>query len=150
MRKVYPRKKGVDTGPVCTCGAAKSDYAIQCRPCDTLSRQCQRHAHLPDNAVKRDKRNRCGACAKERRRWRRRGGFQGPIDPSPGHVGECPLCHKEKLLCYDHCHKTGVFRAWLCGTCNRMLGMAYDDPQILRAAAIYLETNGASACIVPS
>lgn len=62
--------------------------------------------------------------------------------------GCCAICRTEKgfsrggdgrRLAIDHCHKTGAVRGLLCGNCNRMLGIAQDDPEILRAAAIYLE-----------
>ena len=39
----------------------------------------------------------------------------------------------------DHCHETGKVRGVLCGSCNIMLGKAYDDPAVLRNAAAYLE-----------
>jgi hypothetical protein len=39
----------------------------------------------------------------------------------------------------DHCHQTGRIRGLLCDRCNKMLGMAKDRPEILRAAAKYLE-----------
>ncbi len=39
----------------------------------------------------------------------------------------------------DHCHKTGVVRGILCDNCNWLIGHAFDDPKILRAAADYLD-----------
>lgn len=41
--------------------------------------------------------------------------------------GYCYICNIEESKCskrlhMDHCHKTGKFRGWLCGNCNRLLG----------------------------
>jgi hypothetical protein len=41
----------------------------------------------------------------------------------------------------DHCHKHGHIRAWLCRMCNLGLGKFRDRPELLRAAAEYLETH---------
>lgn len=43
-----------------------------------------------------------------------------------------------KRLSIDHDHTTGKLRALLCTRCNSMLGMAYDSPELLIAAAKYL------------
>ena len=55
--------------------------------------------------------------------------------------GTCKVCHKVDTtdLAVDHCHSTGKVRGLLCGPCNRALGLAYDDPKLLRALAEYLE-----------
>jgi hypothetical protein len=39
----------------------------------------------------------------------------------------------------DHCHSTGVFRGWLCHSCNLSLGAVADDPVTLRKLADYLD-----------
>lgn len=39
----------------------------------------------------------------------------------------------------DHDHATGQVRGILCTRCNVMIGMALDKPDVLRAAADYLE-----------
>ena len=56
----------------------------------------------------------------------------------------CAICdahaadnHKELSL--DHDHETGEIRGLLCNNCNTVLGMADDNPHLLRAAADYLE-----------
>ena len=46
-----------------------------------------------------------------------------------------------KRLAVDHCHKTGKIRGLLCSTCNLMIGNAYDNPEILRSGANYLEAQ---------
>jgi CRISPR/Cas system-associated protein endoribonuclease Cas2 len=61
--------------------------------------------------------------------------------------GRCKICgtadrlEKNQLLCVDHDHCTGAVRGFLCGNCNRMLGAARDQPEVLFGAAIYLETS---------
>ncbi|WPJ20627.1 recombination endonuclease VII [Pseudomonas phage vB_PF_Y1-MI] len=43
----------------------------------------------------------------------------------------------------DHCHKTGKTRSLLCNLCNRALGFLQDDPEIVKAAWVYLEAHKA-------
>jgi len=45
----------------------------------------------------------------------------------------------QKRLAIDHSHTTGRLRGFLCGHCNRALGLANDDPALLRKMADYLE-----------
>lgn len=61
-------------------------------------------------------------------------------------TGYCEICgavevegdHKTSLQ-MDHCHTTGVFRGWLCGSCNKMVGLLGNDPnQRLIQVADYL------------
>lgn len=41
----------------------------------------------------------------------------------------------------DHCHQTKRQRGVLCGLCNGALGLAKDDPKLLRRMAAYLEQH---------
>ena len=54
----------------------------------------------------------------------------------------CAVCkHKTRKLVVDHCHESLRVRGLLCRQCNALLGMAHDDPNILYAAAKYLNGN---------
>jgi len=55
--------------------------------------------------------------------------------------GACAICKKKpvrRLLCIDHCHKTGKVRGLLCTLCNAALGGFGDDPKRMQAATDYL------------
>jgi hypothetical protein len=66
----------------------------------------------------------------------------------------CPICNKTEAevagkggkkagaWCCDHDHTTNEFRGWLCHQCNRLLGGAKDNVEILKAAISYLENHG--------
>ncbi|UFQ16394.1 MULTISPECIES: endonuclease VII domain-containing protein [Streptomyces] len=56
--------------------------------------------------------------------------------------GKCAICGgtRKQRLSVDHCHKTNLVRGLLCRMCNgRLLTAARDRPEVLRAAANYLE-----------
>ena len=52
---------------------------------------------------------------------------------------QCYICNDETKLVVDHCHESGKVRGLLCNHCNTMLGLARDNPAILRLAAKYIE-----------
>lgn len=55
----------------------------------------------------------------------------------------CELCNETSPLriVFDHCHETGAFRGWICDRCNKVLGLVYDSPDLLRKLAGYLEAH---------
>lgn len=59
--------------------------------------------------------------------------------------GLCAICGRDepggrdKVWNVDHCHNSSQVRGLLCGPCNRGLGQFRDNPELLRAAAKYLE-----------
>ena len=67
------------------------------------------------------------------RKWRGSANYEHP------HNGICPICTKEKLLVYDHCHETGAFRGWVCNNCNRGLGYFGDSVAGIQRALVYLQ-----------
>lgn len=49
--------------------------------------------------------------------------LSGVVNPTgETRVGPCEICARVKKLYYDHDHSTGVFRGWLCNSCNMRLG----------------------------
>lgn len=59
--------------------------------------------------------------------------------------GKCPICGAEGELVVDHIHPRGGFRGLLCQPCNRGLGLFYENPAALRAAAEYVEAHASLA-----
>lgn len=66
--------------------------------------------------------------------------------------GVCDLCKqpetmydpktgKVRPLAVDHDHVTGAVRALLCKSCNQALGMAKENPEVLRRMADYIEEH---------
>ena len=64
----------------------------------------------------------------------------------------CALCGRQdgdernnnngsKRLSVDHDHETGIIRGLLCSNCNKGLGSLMDSPELLRAAADYIEQH---------
>jgi len=54
--------------------------------------------------------------------------------------GRCAICRRELAEArIDHDHITGSVRGLLCQNCNAGIGMLQDDPDILRAAVVYLD-----------
>jgi phage-related minor tail protein len=54
----------------------------------------------------------------------------------------CEIClNTTSRIVFEHCHKGGHFRGWVCRRCNWVLGIVKDDPQHLRQLAAYLERN---------
>lgn len=54
----------------------------------------------------------------------------------------CDLCERKiGNINFDHCHRRGHFRGFLCDRCNRVLGLAEDDIKLLRKMAAYLSRH---------
>ena len=72
------------------------------------------------------------------RRWARRGlGIVDPTDETRN--GACPVCGREGRLDMDHDHATGLVRGWLCGNCNRGLGLIGDTREAAQRLVAYFD-----------
>jgi hypothetical protein len=72
--------------------------------------------------------------------------------------GVCAICSEPETgilrgrlrhLAVDHDHKTGVVRELLCQKCNSMVENAREQPELLRAAAAYLERHALPDNVLP-
>lgn len=70
---------------------------------------------------------------------------------------KCAICQKEetetrkdvlRALSVDHNHKTGQVRDLLCQSCNKLIGLANEDRDVLVSALRYLDKHSADAPVV--
>ncbi len=61
----------------------------------------------------------------------------------------CEICGELHIrIVFDHCHRRGHFRGWICDRCNRVLGLVKDSAELLSMLSHYLiqdALNGPSA-----
>lgn len=53
----------------------------------------------------------------------------------------CEICGAMSVIHFDHDHKTGKFRGWICRRCNLVLGMVKDNQELLVDLSNYLKSN---------
>jgi len=53
----------------------------------------------------------------------------------------CEICQEHGRMNFDHDHKTGKFRGWICFRCNVTLGRVDENINLLKALIIYLKKN---------
>ena len=59
--------------------------------------------------------------------------------PAPPRGSPCECCGQVvERLELDHCHRTGSFRGWCCGSCNKGIGLLQDSLEGVLLAATYL------------
>lgn len=93
-------------------------------------------------------RTECKDCLKERVRFRKTGVSQKQYEEAfIKQRGRCAICNstlnqtKYTKLSVDHDHKTGKFRALLCGGCNTGLGLFKESIERLSSAIKYLQKH---------
>lgn len=67
------------------------------------------------------------------------GGCCAVCGKAPGSVGSGS--NSKGTLAVDHCHQVGVIRGLLCTNCNLGIGSFYEDSNLLRNAAAYLDSH---------
>ncbi len=65
-------------------------------------------------------------------------GFPVPTRACPETCEACGSPPGKQIMNIDHCHTTGKFRGWLCGSCNRGLGQFKDSIERMEKAIAYL------------
>ena len=100
--------------------------------------------HVPFNKGKEFRHSK--SFGKGERHWNWNGGhsIQKPTRIKPE---QYEICGAMGRICYDHDHKTGKFRGWLCYRCNTGLGMVKDNIEILQTMVDYLMENNANSKI---
>jgi hypothetical protein len=93
----------------------------------------------PVLSVKRRERGRINAQESVRRKRERLAGRPRP--------SVCDVCgspgYGQQGIVFDHDHATGMFRGWLCNSCNVVLGYVQDNAERLLKLALYLEQHRA-------
>jgi hypothetical protein len=60
---------------------------------------------------------------------------------------KCKLCASEEKLFVDHCHQTNKVRGLLCNSCNKALGLFYDNTETLQKALTYIKEHDANLAL---
>ena len=107
-----------------------------CRLCNLekpIDRFHKRHRQAVDS---RD--TTCAACSNEGRNWRRKERKKY----EHLNTGFCQCCGRQSdSLHFDHDHKTGKYRGFLCHFCNTGIGKLGDDIEGVARALRYLEKH---------
>lgn len=67
--------------------------------------------------------------------------YDSMLEEQEGCCAICKTLPNERKLHVDHCHTTGKVRQLLCSGCNTAIGALKEDPEIIRAAAAYVERH---------
>ena len=80
---------------------------------------------------------RCNCCIKSRKKI-----VEDLRKTAPSKPEACECCGKKGItLVLDHCSIKNTFRGWICGNCNKGLGMLGDTMEGLLKATNYLSGN---------
>jgi hypothetical protein len=126
----------------------KSDITGRCKICIS-ERDQQRYSNDPEKFRAKAKRLRQTSSSYRlmRKSYQDRwlygvdGGFRERLWAAQ--YGCCAICRSAievETACIDHDHVTGQVRSLLCRLCNAGLGIYKESPELLRAAATYLES----------
>ncbi len=110
-----------------------------CQSCYDLRRRerAPRAKCHPDRPVHARAHGLCARCAKQKNLY----GIVLEYSEFSCEICKDPIQRGTGKSAIDHDHSTGLVRGVLCGSCNKLLGFAKDDPAILLAAANYLRKH---------
>jgi hypothetical protein len=123
-------------------------------PSDTTKTCTKCRVTKPVRMFSRERRNRgglqswCKGCAfiynTDRERRRKYGITSAEYDALVQRQGgRCLMCAETPpKLVIDHCHRGGHVRGLLCDRCNRLLGVADDDIDLMHKAVAFLKAYG--------
>jgi hypothetical protein len=99
-----------------------------------------RHAANPEKVLEPQRARRAANPELTRQKERNRRGLPEPTRACPNKCECCgtPFGVSVRKSCLDHCHISNTFRGWLCGHCNRALGLLGDDIKGVLNALNYL------------
>lgn len=123
----------------------------KCRDCGSLKKIECFYSYVykkGKNIGQRNTKSYCKSCWCDRVKAIKQAEFgKGRMDPIPE---LCQCCGGKEThsgpngvgrsLSFDHCHKTGRFRGWLCAGCNLSIGHARDSVEVLEKMIIYLKS----------
>lgn len=119
------------------CRVANNAYTAGRRSMATVNREHSELANSPSDGCP------CADCKEARKVYnQQRLGIRHNIDYDAElekRGGICDSCHRERVLVLDHDHITGVFRGFICNSCNSGIGNLGDTVDGVAAALKYLQ-----------
>lgn len=135
---------GVMPGSARYCGDCKSPSDYERKPCRDCGNAKPPHpynkSYCPD-CVDRHASDQASALS-QRKRAARYGLTVDELNELLA-IGECEVCGRTDVrFCIDHDHETGKVRGMLCDGCNKALGHARDNVEVLEGLITYLKERG--------
>jgi|SRR6185503_4818109 len=132
LRRCSGCKQDLSPSAFTRCQKNKDGLHSYCRECRSAAKKADYASRAPEFAVKHRIKTYGLAPA----------AFAGMVERQQNC---CAICHEEMGEGHnrhiDHDHATGRVRELLCSNCNRALGGARDNPDLLRAMAAYVERH---------
>lgn len=146
----------VENGIVRKTGPATGKFRSECRKCGTELAKAWKTQN-PDR-VREQSRNWKAKHPEKAAGYKRKSAYGISVAEFESLVCKqgnlCGICRgpmvPSKNQHVDHNHETGEIRGLLCSKCNTGLGLLGDSPELLRAAAAYLEACAPPECVAVS
>ena len=124
VRNPHPLKKSGRKPLICPHDIVGIENCQQCVAARTrIGARNRREADPNKREQEREKCARWRAKNREKTRAYSREKRGIPVLGGESKNGGCPFCERIRQLVPDHDHDTGLLRGWICGTCNRMMGI---------------------------